>query len=244
METRRTKSTEVVSPRARRINVEQITGGTSAASPLWAGFLALANQARTTPGLIGYPNPAIYAIGKDPAKYMASFRDVKDGVSSGAACDGTQYSAAAGYDQATGWGTPTCGFIATINNTVLKRALKVDGAIIDLIDLEGGSNHLGTQPISLTIPVNQSMPNGSQLFSTCLNNLLGARILLTAQLSSVDFQTIHACVSEGLHRTSSSIILTRLYGLEDVGVDLAARDGRWNRPSFPLHDGALWAERL
>ena len=78
---------------------EQITGGTSAVVPALGGLLALANQARTTPGLIGYPNPAIYAIGKDPAKYMASFRDIKDGSSSGAACDGTQYSAAAGYDQ-------------------------------------------------------------------------------------------------------------------------------------------------
>jgi Pro-kumamolisin, activation domain len=207
-------------------HIEGIQGGTSASTPLWAGFMALANQARTTSGLIGFPNPTIYAIGKDPAKYAASFTDIKDNSMSVAACDGTQYSAVAGYDQVTGWGTPTCALISTLNNTALKRVLKVDGAIDDLIDLEGGSNHLGRQPFSLAIPVNQSTPTGSQVFSTCLNNLLGARIVFTAALSPVDSQTIHACVSEGLHRTSSAIILTRLYGNPDANLSLRVTAGQ------------------
>jgi len=205
--------------------IEDTTNGTSVSTPLWAGFMALANQARTTPGLIGFPNPAIYAIGKDPAKYAASFRDIKDGLVS-PACDGTPYSPREGYDQVTGWGTPTCGLIATINNTVLKRVLTVDGAIDDLVDLEGGSNHLGRQPFSLAIPVNQSTPAGSQVFSTCLNNLLGGKIVFTAALSPVDSQTIHACVSEGLHRTSSAIILTRLYGNPDANLSLRVTAGQ------------------
>jgi hypothetical protein len=193
-------------------HIEGIQGGTSASTPLWAGFMALANQARTTPGLIGFPNPLIYAIGKDPAKYAASFRDIQDNSTSVAACDGTQYSAVAGYDQVTGWGTPTCGLISTLNNTVLKRALKVEGALDDLIDLEGGTIHLGRQPISLLLPVNQSMPSNAQTVNACLNNLLGANIAVTAQLSSVDQQTIHACVTEGLHRTPSALVLTRIFG--------------------------------
>src|SRR2546430_1362319 len=44
------------------------TGGTSVAAPLWAGFAALVNQQAVQNGIptIGFINPAIYAIGKNP----------------------------------------------------------------------------------------------------------------------------------------------------------------------------------
>ena len=43
-----------------------VVGGTSAAAPLWSGFVALANQqaAANAKRRIGFLNPLIYAIGK------------------------------------------------------------------------------------------------------------------------------------------------------------------------------------
>ena len=76
-------------------------GGTSAAAPLWAGFLALANQQAAANGgaPVGFVNPAIYTIGSGTA-YSADLHDIVTGSNNG-------YSAAPGYDLTTGWGTPS-----------------------------------------------------------------------------------------------------------------------------------------
>ncbi len=82
------------------------TGGTSAATPLWAGFVALVNQQAAARGLpsVGFLNPAIYSIGGG-SSYAAAFHDITTGnnFSSGS---GTKFSATAGYDLCTGWGSP------------------------------------------------------------------------------------------------------------------------------------------
>jgi len=75
-------------------------GGTSAAAPLWAGFIALANQqamANKKPR-VGFLNPLIYAIGKG-LNHATDIHDITLGNNSG-------FSAVSGYDLATGWGTP------------------------------------------------------------------------------------------------------------------------------------------
>jgi subtilase family serine protease len=59
------------------------SGGTSASSPLWAGFMALVNQqaveAGTAPsGGVGFLNPAIYPIGKG-SSYDSDFHDITIG---------------------------------------------------------------------------------------------------------------------------------------------------------------------
>jgi len=74
----------------------QQIGGTSWATPTWAGFCALINEARTQAGLgpIGMLNPKIY-----PLLGSASFRDITAGNNNG-------YLAGPGYDLLTGLGTP------------------------------------------------------------------------------------------------------------------------------------------
>ena len=53
-----------------------ITGGTSAAAPLWAAFTALANASPTCRGLsLGFVNPSLYAIAG--SSYLNNFSDVK-----------------------------------------------------------------------------------------------------------------------------------------------------------------------
>jgi subtilase family serine protease len=75
-------------------------GGTSAAAPLWAGFVALANQqaAANTRPRVGFLNPLVYAIGSS-GNYGVDFNDITHGSNNG-------FSAVTGYDLTTGWGSP------------------------------------------------------------------------------------------------------------------------------------------
>jgi subtilase family serine protease len=75
-------------------------GGTSFAAPMWAGYLALANEQYSLNGAtstLGFINPALYAIGGG-SDYGLDFHD----ITSGGNTDGT----AVGYDLSTGWGSP------------------------------------------------------------------------------------------------------------------------------------------
>jgi hypothetical protein len=83
-------------------------GGTSASSPQWAGFLALANEAAAAQHSppIGFLNPVVYAIGKGPyATYANSFHDISTGNNFNSQ-NPTRYPATLGYDLCTGWGSP------------------------------------------------------------------------------------------------------------------------------------------
>jgi subtilase family serine protease len=79
--------------------------GTSAAAPLWAGLIALANQYAGRD--LGFVNPAIYRIGRS-ASYHRAFHDVSTGndtmTISGQTITG--YQASPGWDPVTGWGSP------------------------------------------------------------------------------------------------------------------------------------------
>ncbi len=80
-------------------------GGTSFATPMWAGYLALANeQAAANGDTIGYINPILY-----PAALTSSYGTYFHDITSGSC--GT-YSGITGYDLCTGWGSPnTTGII-------------------------------------------------------------------------------------------------------------------------------------
>jgi len=78
---------------------EYEVGGTSAAAPLWAGFITLANQqaAANKKAVLGFLNPTLYALGKG-STYSSDLHDITTGSNGVAAIPG--------YDLATGWGTP------------------------------------------------------------------------------------------------------------------------------------------
>ena len=80
-------------------------GGTSFAAPRWAGFLALVNQQVAANGssTLGFINPAVYSIGR-AASYHDVFHDIVSGNNNNG--HGESYSAVAGYDLVTGWGSP------------------------------------------------------------------------------------------------------------------------------------------
>jgi len=84
-------------------------GGTSFASPRWAGYMALVNQAAAVQGEnpIGFLNPLVYAIGQRP-DYSQMFHDITVGSNGLYAGYGIPYfNAVSGYDLVTGWGSPT-----------------------------------------------------------------------------------------------------------------------------------------
>ena len=85
-------------------------GGTSFAAPMWAGFIALANQqyAQSNPGkTLGFLNPTIYQQNVNSSTYAADFHDIKNGTSG-------SYSAVTGFDLVTGWGSPTATLIPAL----------------------------------------------------------------------------------------------------------------------------------
>ena len=69
-----------------------VIGGTSAVAPLWAGFVALWNQAARD--RVGFVNPLLYS-----AAGVGAFHDVTAGN------NGT-WHAGPGWDACTGWGSP------------------------------------------------------------------------------------------------------------------------------------------
>jgi subtilase family serine protease len=79
---------------------------TSVAAPLWAGFMALANELAAREGLpsVGFANPAIYAIGRGP-NYTECFHDITIGNNENPYSPDA-FIACTGYDLCTGWGTP------------------------------------------------------------------------------------------------------------------------------------------
>ncbi len=74
-------------------------GGTSFAAPMWAGYVALANQqaAAYSNSAVGFLNPAIYAIGLS-SSYNSDFHDITNGNNG--------FPAVTGYDLDSGWGSP------------------------------------------------------------------------------------------------------------------------------------------
>jgi subtilase family serine protease len=79
---------------------ENYYGGTSFAAPMWAGYLALANEQLLLNGgtsTLGFIDPTLYTIGLG-SSYDTDFHDITSGSNG--------YQATVGYDLATGWGSP------------------------------------------------------------------------------------------------------------------------------------------
>ncbi len=74
-------------------------GGTSFATPMWAGFMALVNEQAVANGQppLGFVNPALYDI-YGGSSYTTDFHDITSGSNG--------FQATAGYDLVTGIGSP------------------------------------------------------------------------------------------------------------------------------------------
>ena len=86
-------------------------GGTSLATPQWAGLFAVANAVRAQNALspLGAPHSALYQLATGSGSYSSDFLDITQGA------DGSCASCVAGtgYDLPTGLGTPNAGSLLT-----------------------------------------------------------------------------------------------------------------------------------
>lgn len=104
--------------------------GTSGASPLWAGFMALVNEQSALEGgpALGNANTALYSLGKG-ASYTDYFHDIADNSNNdpvntnNQSCDTVYYSAVTGYDLATGWGSPKGALIQAMVGSVVSPTI-------------------------------------------------------------------------------------------------------------------------
>jgi subtilase family serine protease len=116
-------------------------GGTSFAAPMWAGYLALANQQAASNGdTIGFINPIIYPAAEGSG-YGTDFHDITSG-----SCG--KYSAATGFDLCTGWGSPnTTGIINLLAAGSATPSFTLSASPSSLTVTQGSS---GTSTISVT----------------------------------------------------------------------------------------------
>jgi hypothetical protein len=151
--------------------VGAINFGTSISAPMWAGFIALANQQAATNGRppLGLINPLIYTIGTN-TNYTAAFHDITTGNDTNASSP-TRFFAVPGYDLCTGWGTPTgtnlinalialdvvtpapapykiTGIVRTNNNILITW--KTTGGATNIVQVSGS---LSTNFVNLSAPI-------------------------------------------------------------------------------------------
>jgi subtilase family serine protease len=107
-----------------------VVGGTSAAAPLWTAATAIMNQYLTGNGKsrIGFANPTWYQIASNTQTYTP-YHDITTG-------NNLYYPATAGYDLASGWGSPDIYNLAR--------------------DLVGGSGGGGGQGVMTLTPTSMS----------------------------------------------------------------------------------------
>jgi len=200
-----------------------IFGGTSAATPLWAGFMALINQQAAANGRpsIGFLAPTVYALAST-TNYAACFHDVTLGNN---AWDQslTKFFAVPGYDLCTGWGTP--------NGTNLINYLTAAGTTIVAPVIPAPK-----QPWGNTLGVmNGSNPNGlwtlfiqddgNQYAGTNYNgwavNLTTANPVGNAADNELGISSTNLAVTTGSH-WSATVTLTNYGPSSSSGIIVTA----------------------
>ncbi|MGB8774806.1 MAG: protease pro-enzyme activation domain-containing protein, partial [Terriglobales bacterium] len=137
-------------------------GGTSFAAPMWAGYLALANQQAAANGkpAPGFINPTIYPLGLSGG-YSAAFHDITSGNNG--------FPAEVGYDLDSGWGSP--------NGSGLINALVGSG---------GGGPAVSLSPMSIDFG-KKALNKTSAAKKVILTNTGNATLNITSIATSAPF---------------------------------------------------------
>lgn len=124
-------------------------GGTSLATPQWAGLIAIANaiRAQASKSVLGATQTVLYGqIGAVPGVYAAAFADITSGTNGTCAT----CSARIGYDSLTGLGSPNVSsLLSTLSGVVVSTPPVVSSASI--------SGKIGT-PLSFNVTVTAANP--------------------------------------------------------------------------------------
>jgi uncharacterized repeat protein (TIGR03803 family) len=182
-------------------------GGTSCASPLWAGFMALVNQqAKVNTGLsAGFINPAVYALGLG-SNYTSAFHDTTTGNNFWTSSP-SKFSAATGYDLATGWGSPNGSAMITAlagaSQPTISTASPLAAGVVGSTYTQTFAASGGLSPYTWSV-INGSAPAGL--------NLSTAGVLSGSPTSS-GTATFTVQVTDQNNNSSSTIFSLSIYPL-------------------------------
>jgi subtilase family serine protease len=156
------------------------TGGTSEASPLFAGLVALLMGAEK--GSLGLFNPAIYQLAGNSSTYQRAFTPITFGYT-------IPWVSKFGYNLATGWGAPNIGEIARLYGSVgsPSSTLSVNVGVVN----SGTSNFTDFTPgETISVVATVTAPGGSPVtsgaFTASLQTLGGSTAPVPLTFNATD----------------------------------------------------------
>jgi subtilase family serine protease len=190
-------------------------GGTSLATPMWAGLVAIADQGRAAKGL----KPLDGATGTLPALYSLPSTDFHD-IASGS---NAQYSATTGYDLVTGLGSPIANNLvpalaAYSGSTTTAPTPPTTQAAPTIASLTSSASPATVNKVftltangvadSTSTIASVSFYYGSTLLGTVTNGSGGYKINLTASAAGSYTLSAVAKASNGLTSAPTYLTLT------------------------------------
>jgi hypothetical protein len=184
-------------------------GGTSAAAPLWAGFMALVNQQALSKGAspVGFLNPAIYALGEG-SRYAAAMHDIVSGNNG--------FSTEPGFDLVTGWGSPAGQpLIDQLTGTQSAPSFSISGtpASVSLAQGATASSAIAITPrngfsgsVALTV---SGLPSGvTAAFSSAAATTSSTLTLTASSTAAVGTATVTVTGTSGALTSTFALSLT------------------------------------
>lgn len=154
-----------------------LAGGTSFAAPAFAGMVAVLNQTQNALGQ-GNLNPTLYGLAGNAATYAKVFHDVTAGtiacVSGAANCTAAGqvgYSAAPGYDEATGLGSLDLGALIQVwpPTAASQKKLAVAYLQLPVTTMTGGTSLTVTMGVAPGVPVTAPSPLPTGTFAVAID---------------------------------------------------------------------------
>jgi len=199
-----------------------IFGGTSCASPLWAGFMALVNQqsAANSKPSIGFLAPVVYALAKTP-NYTSIFHDIVRGNNTWDQSL-TNFFAVSGYDLCTGLGTPNgMNFVNALTGSGISNSFTHISAPLppygSALAAVNGGNPNGTWELFVqdVTPIDSGMISNGWSLTLTMAHPVGEwgnlDLLMTASAANVpvgSFVTNYITVTNSGPSTASNVIVS------------------------------------
>lgn len=190
-----------------------VVGGTSLATPVFAGIAAIVNQYQVSSGIVskaglGNANPTLYALAQN---YAGVFNDITTGSNalschtgtSGCATGTFGYSAGVGYDQATGLGSVNAYALATNWSLIKGGSAALSSVSVSPSTVAPGATATVTVSLSAAAPsggASVTLSGGTSAFPA------PATIAVPAGQSSASVKVVAASVS-----SSTPVTLTASY---------------------------------
>jgi subtilase family serine protease len=197
-----------------------VAGGTSADAPVFAGMVAIINQAAGYTAGQGLINPTLYSLAANGATYASAFHDITGGnndcTAGSSVCGSTAgFSAGTGYDQVTGLGSvdlanlvtawppntgPTSSLIASTTAVAASSATPAVNATVSFtvtVSSDTGSS-IPTGTVSLYLD------NAAAVPVTLTSN--GAAVYTTSFTASGPHQLLAIYAGDSTHASSNGVV--------------------------------------